>query len=656
MAPLEEGLAPGAVLRWAALGVGVALLLGGLGAYDLWSPDEPRYAEVAREMRERGDFLVPHVNAEPYYEKPPLLFWLIALAAAPWGGVTETAARLPLAVSALITLGFTYALARGLFGRRVAFWAAVILLTNWRFWWQARFAQIDMLLTACMAAGLYAVWRWDKDRETRWLVLLYGATGLGMLAKGPPALVFPLVTLWVLYWRDHASRKATHWVLGALGAVAMLGVWFVPARLLAVDQVPGAAQTQIAHDLFRNIIGRIFLGVSKAQPPWYYFVNIPVDFLPWSLLLPWTIPWVWRHRHDGHPMRLLLSFTVPVFILFSMAIGKRAIYLLPLWPALAMLMAASVPALVDGAHTAWRRRTAYVWALGLAGIGAAPFLMLFTVFADRVDAGVLSFGVAGLLAAVAVLVAGLATGARALPWMIGGGFALLGLLAPHTLLPVINEFKSAKAFCAPVRRLAEADAEFRLYSAGFSREPYIFYSKRAHQERFNDPIGVDPAAITPGRREALRDFQWAVRDRLTDAVADVPVAHYGAPGVAAHAALQTAAEAAIATREADDRAAVPAFEAELAQAVDAYLAEFSGDGPAFMFVKVEDWRWMLALAAQPPALHVTRHEQVGSREVLLVANTTGRALLKQHAIAVTEPDPPPVPVEDAGDVFGVDTP
>ena len=91
--------------------------------HDLWPPDEPRYAQVAREMLESGDWLVLRVNGEPYLEKPPLLFWAIAAVSVPFGDITETTARIPSILAGLGTVVLTYLIATRLFGRRTAWWA-----------------------------------------------------------------------------------------------------------------------------------------------------------------------------------------------------------------------------------------------------------------------------------------------------------------------------------------------------------------------------------------------------------------------------------------------------------------------------------------------------------------------------------------------------
>ena len=145
--------------RLGLLVLGLVLFLPGIGGRDLWNPDEPRYAEVTREMRQSGDFFVPHLNGKIYSEKPPLLFWSIAAASLATGEVGPVAARLPSLAAAIVTLFLLFGMAQRLFDRRVAWWSVAILATSGRILWQARVGQIDMLL-------LCLVTRWAMPRRS----------------------------------------------------------------------------------------------------------------------------------------------------------------------------------------------------------------------------------------------------------------------------------------------------------------------------------------------------------------------------------------------------------------------------------------------------------------------------------------------------------
>ena len=432
-----------------------AFLFGlNLGGYDLWPADEPRYAQVAREMMLSDDYLVPHVNGEVYLEKPPFLMWIQAAFSWPVGDVTEVTARLPSVLSALVVLLFTYLLARRLFGPKTALWSALVLMTTQRFWWQARTGQIDMLLTACMMASLYALWRWDQDRRSRWLVMLYVGVAAGMLAKGPPALLFPVICILAFYWRDPASRRQTRWVIGSLSAIAVTAAWYLPARLLSTDIATDAVQSSIGGNLFRNVIGRVFLGVSKAQPPWYYVVEtIPLDLLPWTLLLPWAVWWIWRTRNDSAMHRFLWCWTIPTLILFSLSIGKRAIYILPLFPVFAIWIAASLQQFEQATETS-KRVVRGMLALLFAAMAAGTFGAAWLLDEPEIDVNPV-FALGPLLALALIL----------RPTRLPGGYAnsrkivyaMVALFTAGALyaLPIANQVKGASEFCKPLRQLTE---------------------------------------------------------------------------------------------------------------------------------------------------------------------------------------------------------
>ncbi len=496
-----------------------------IGGYDLWPADEPRFGEVAREMIQFDDYLMPRVNGEPYREKPPLLFWAIAAASWPFGDVTALSARIPSVLAGLATVLFTYLLTKRLYDRRTAWWAAVVLMTGFRFWHQARTVQIDMLLTACLTLVLLAFWCWHDTRRRRWLLLFYAAIAAGVYAKGPPAIVFPVLLVIAFYWKQKEERRKVHLVWGTVAVVAAIALWLIPARMAAGGGSQGA-ETAIAGNLFRQIIGRFFLGVSKAQWPWYYVAQtLPVDLLPWTLFAPWTIYWTWRRRKEGPAMRLLLAWTIPALTFFSICVGKRAIYILPLFPAFAILTARSVLDLMAGDRSVWRKRTAAAWGVSLLLFGALPFALLLTPYRDVWGRGFL------ILSPLRLRIRrGYAAGAsrrtdcRALHVAIASHFAGIALLSALFILPALNPHKSARWICEPVRGLAQTGREFDLYSVGFSREEYIFYSKHFHEAVLTDLLPVEhPEGMT---LLEMAKRQKRLRKAIEEAVAAVAIASF----------------------------------------------------------------------------------------------------------------------------------
>ncbi len=631
-----------------------AVLFGiNVWGYNLWAPDEPRFGEVAREIGETGDWLVMHVNGQPYYEKPPLLFWSMAVISLPFGEVSEFTARMPSILGALAALWLTFLLAERMYGKRVAFASTVILMTTALFWWEARTAQTDMLLTAWTTLSLYAFWRHFESRETKWLIVLYGAMAAAVFTKGPPGVVFPLLLTFTFYWGKRADRRSLHWVVGVLVVAVLIGLWLVPAYSMASGQEdrPEIAQDtsvgMIVQNLYRQTIGRFVLGVSKKQPPWYYIENLPINLMPWTLFLPWTIYAIWKRRREGPAVRFLVSWTLPAIVFFSISSGKRAIYLLPLYPAFAILIGSTVVDLMDSDRATWRRRTGYVWAafllmLGLPTIplgylacsghleGFNAYLATWDLPMAVTDNGltliltVLPLTVCALIFSIHAFIAARRNEGRMVPYAVAGHFAGLATVVAVIVFPFINTFKGAESFCAPIRRLAEAGDDFRLYSVAFSRESYIFYSKHHHipflVEEWPLPVpeGRDPTEVAVEQR--------AMGSVLRRATADVPIADISAVTDDELQALKGAADAAFAFAESKSDLAKP-FRAAVAEAIGKFAVDFGGPEPAFMFVQTQDWRWLLTFAPKLGRFPVVGYESVGSRQVLLIANESGAALL-----------------------------
>ncbi len=354
-----------------ALLLAVGLLYGlGLGARDLWAPDEPRYGAIAEELRSfrhgASGLVLLHLNDASYTQKPPLYFWLAALAGLPFGRVDELAARLPSALAGVGCVGLTAVLGRWLLGHAGAsLLAAGLLATSFRFAWTARRVQLDVLLTffelLAIVIFLWLEWRRGGIERSRAhpaaLVGLHGALGAAALVKGPvgwlPLVVFAGYLAWEGRLRAFRSLVPPWaWLL----SVAPVTVWITSAVTLAPA---GFAERAVAE----NLIGRFFEGTSHARPFYYYAYQLPLDFLPWSLLLPFALPVVWhwaRARPSastfeaGLPApdppdpsrrtaaRFLLAWIGLPLVFFTLSAGKRGLYLLPLFPALALIAVAVV--------------------------------------------------------------------------------------------------------------------------------------------------------------------------------------------------------------------------------------------------------------------------------------------------------------------------
>jgi len=379
------------------LGLSAVLYLTGLGWTDLWAPDEPRYAAIAEELRSmrhglRGLFLL-HVNDAVYTQKPPLWFWLAALAGVPGGRVDAVAARLPSALAALASLALAVSIGRQLrLSPRIALLAAALLATSYRFVFVARRAQLDGVLTTCLLAGI-ALFLWvdrpgPSERDRRPPVLrvaaLHLALGAGALTKGPvawlPLAVFAAFLAWERRIRD-LRRVAPTWALAF--SVAPLALWAGAAVAMAP---PGYFDEAIVD----NVFGRFFSGIAHARPFYYFVLQLPIEFLPWSGVLPAGL--LWLHRSADRPLatapparaaRFLICWIALPFLFLSLSAGKRGLYLLPILPALAIATAAGLDALAGRRSVPQARANRWgivalgaVWLLCAAlFLGVAPVLL-----------------------------------------------------------------------------------------------------------------------------------------------------------------------------------------------------------------------------------------------------------------------------------------
>jgi 4-amino-4-deoxy-L-arabinose transferase-like glycosyltransferase len=332
------------VLLAAAL---LALLIG-LGATDLWEPDEPRHGAIAEEMRALrhgpAQLVVPRLNGEVYTQKPPLYYWLAALMGLPAGRVSEGTARLPSALAGVGTALVAYRLGRLAFGGAAGLAGGAILLTTPAFVDLARSARPDALMTFFISAALLFAWRVDRGLGpvSRDRVLMHLAAGLGVLAKGPVAVLLPLLGLVTyLAWERRLGDLLRF--VSAPALLASLG----PGLLWIAGAVAVAPGGFFEEAVSTNVWQRFFEGTEHEQPFYFYLTEFPKTLLPWSVAWPFAL-WVAReHRAGASPVRasavrFLLSFVAAGLVFFSLSKGKRDAYLLPLFPPVALLVGAAL--------------------------------------------------------------------------------------------------------------------------------------------------------------------------------------------------------------------------------------------------------------------------------------------------------------------------
>jgi 4-amino-4-deoxy-L-arabinose transferase-like glycosyltransferase len=331
----------------------------------------------ARAMVESGDWLVPRYRDEPFFDKPPLAYWLMA-ASFRLFGVTPGAARVVPAAAALGVLLATVWVGTLLFDRRAALAGGLVLATTAAFVNFGRIAMSDMLLalwtTLALGAGLVAF----GDAPPRWALPALGAVlGLGFLTKGPIALLLPGLALLLLAARRRRllpAAPAASWAAAALlFAAAGLSWW------LAVYLRMGSGP--LAYFFLRENVER-FAGETYdvGRPPWFYLVTYLLEGLPWSVLLAPALARLLAPASPWRPgARLLAAWIALVLVPLSLSRGKIDYYILPLYPAVSLLVGAYAAAAPWGRleRTAARLALLVTSAL-LAGLG---------VLASRLPAG-----------------------------------------------------------------------------------------------------------------------------------------------------------------------------------------------------------------------------------------------------------------------------
>jgi 4-amino-4-deoxy-L-arabinose transferase-like glycosyltransferase len=318
-----------------------------LGDRGLGSSHEARAAQNAQSILSEDDWLLPQLfDRRVELQKPPLYYWLVALLAKLLGGAVDAwAVRLPAALAGvavvLLVYGFCAWRGRPLAG----FIAAAILATSVHFTWLARIGRIDMPLTLAVVvtvAGLLRAPSQAGGRAWPWLLLAYLAAAGGLLLKGPIALVLPAVILLAARWTEGKARQPWRcWLQG-------LGLWWgIPLLLIVAGPWYVLAGLQTRGDFLRvffwlHNVERGMGGdpVLSVHPWWLYFARLPVDLLPWSLLLP-VAGWfflrekAWREDAEA---RFGLAWLTAIFVLLQCLSFKRPDYLLPAYPGAALFL------------------------------------------------------------------------------------------------------------------------------------------------------------------------------------------------------------------------------------------------------------------------------------------------------------------------------
>ncbi len=337
-----------------------------LGSRSLNEPDEGRYSEIAREMIETGNWLVPHLWYLPHLDKPPMTCWLVAASMKVFGQ-NEWAARLPVALAGISGVWAAFLLGCSLGGRRAGFWSAILLQTNLLYFAMARMLTPDILLTQFVAWAVYFFWRsWLEAKAESgqrkagkffaWHFAGWTAIAMGFLTKGPIALAIPMVAFvtLALFRRSEASGKML--LAGFIAGFALFLVLAAPWFLAVFQRMPESAHYMVLGQAAGHLLGTTIK--NRSGGPFYFFGIVAAGLLPWT----WLLGWLWRSpapqstvhspeseiqpaignrqsaiSRDG--WLLLNVLAIFTFVLFSLSHAKLPAYILPIFPALSVLLA-----------------------------------------------------------------------------------------------------------------------------------------------------------------------------------------------------------------------------------------------------------------------------------------------------------------------------
>jgi len=526
------------VFLFVLLAAAVAPYFLNLGATSIVDANEAFYAETPREMIESGNFISPTFNYEPRLNKPPLSYWVVA-AFYQVAGVSLGAARVPIALGAMVMLVTAWLLGRQAFSARAGLIAAATLAATPRMLLFSRRIIIDVYTAMFLGLTLLAFLMAERQPEhrRRWLIAMYVAVGLGVLTKGPVAVVVPAL-VFLAY-------------LGITRQLASIGRLMLPAGALIVAAIVvpyyAALYVQegwdaIASFLFLENLARYTEGVGAPdRGPFFYLPVVFTDlYFPWSLALPAALALVpWRagaRRRDGEgpaagpvpasraSARLLLGLWIVVIVVFfSLSNGQQDLYALPFIVAGAAL----VGGVVDGwlAGTLGRALDrAVTWSVA-AGALALALIAVAAVWFAGVGGARLSLagvGPAGVLLAVGAVsaLAALARRARgaAAVLLLGAMIAVQWVLVLRAL-PDFERYKPVPHLANAVLAIAprpSAVGTFRIAAPSL-----VFYLRRHVDQLFADEelaaffaAHPDGVCVMPGADYARVRTRLAVPTRV----------------------------------------------------------------------------------------------------------------------------------------------
>ena len=479
-----------------------------LGGSSIWDANEAFYVETPREMMERGDYVTPMFNYEPRLNKPVLSYWIVA-AFYHGFGTSVTVQRVPIAIAGLILILTAFLLARAAAAdgdaaeagggaparsarervTEAALWAALGLAMTPRLLMFARRIFIDVYISMFFGLTLlfFALAERQPERRRTFLVLMYVAAALGVLTKGPVALVLPAIAfgLYLLLQGELRRLGAMMLPTGALIIVAIVAPWYV-ALYMRHGGAP-LAEFFLGENVARYTAG---IGVESARGPLFYLPVLISDSFPWSMFLGAAAVGWWRHRRTAaagsraYRIRTLLGAWVVAFVaFFSASAAKQDLYIFPIVPAVAALAGVTIA----GGMTAAVRWTTVVIGVILALTGAGVVYLFGPAASVYAIDGALMMGLAALAGGLVVIAAAVARRTTSGLLVVAVTFIVLDWLFVLRVLPDFERYKPVPGFARTLSTRIGPDDALITYDEAM---PSLVFYLRRHVDTYFIPLEV----------------------------------------------------------------------------------------------------------------------------------------------------------------------
>lgn len=464
------------VLLLAALPVYVLFL----GANTIWDANEAFYVDTPRTMVETGDYLTPYFNGLERLNKPVLSYWIVA-GLYNLFGVSVAVERVGIAIGAMGIIGSAFLLGLALRSTLTGLLAALIVATAPRMVMFSRRIFIDIWITCFMAVTLacFAMAERHPEHRRKWLLALYVAMGLGVLTKGPVAIAFPVLTcaIWMTLERRWADVGRLMLVPGALIVVAIVVPWY--AGLYHVHGWDPIVQFFVGEN-FGRYTGDM---ASEGRGVLFYLPVLFGDLFPWAPLLLVPILHAWRPAATGEPVidasirRLIWVWIVSTAAVFSMSQSKQDLYIFPVMPAVAALVAHALVSHFADPHR-WLGRLLGVVALLTMLSGAAAYWLFGSGYYQL--SGVDAVAIVCLVGGGATLWRLVRDHRRRAVFTLAATFIVFNYLFVVRVLPSTERLKPSVPLAAEIRQRAGADGHVGAYHLLFPS--LVHYLRRPIEE------------------------------------------------------------------------------------------------------------------------------------------------------------------------------